>query len=198
MLAVVATLGGAAHAHRPMSQPRLVRECPTAASWPMLLECFKLHELAGTVVATVDDAKLVSVAVDDDTHYDEGLAVYVRSGDGGPWHLGGLVGGGDGVGLLQFDHAGRHAYRIDRTETITSSMSLDGLTSVPAIYRDISATFCSGTSYRCVQVVSHCEQIVHGQTVTVYDGTLTVRDNTLSLKGAGSLPSCGGNVEESF
>jgi hypothetical protein len=200
VLAVIATLGGAAHARRPMQQPRLVRECPTAASWSVLLDCFKLHRLAGTIVASVDDAKLISVAVADATHYSEGLAVYVRSGESGPWHLGGLLGDGAeaGVELLHFEHVGRNAYRIDRTEMIESSISLDGATSVPALYRDLSTAFCSGTSYRCIQVVSHCEQIVHGQAVMAYAGTLTVHDNTLSLKGAGSQPSCGADVEASF
>lgn len=164
----------------------------------MLLDCFKLHGLVGTVISTVDDAKLVSVTIDDAAHDREGIAVYVHGGD--KWHLGGLVGGGEppDFNLLRFEHVGRYGYRIDFATMIASSISLDGLTSVAAVYREISATFCNGGSYRCLRVIPHCEQIVHGQTVTVFDGTLTIHDNTLSLKGVGSQPSCGVNVEESF
>jgi hypothetical protein len=182
-----------------MQQPRLSRECPTAASWSALLDCFKLHGLVGSIIGTLDDAKLVSVTVADTEHDREDVAVYVRAGDRGPWRLGGLVGAGDppDFTLLRFEHAGR-GYRIDFAATISSAVSVDGVTSVPAVYREIMATFCNGGSFRCVQVIPHCEQIVHGQTVSVFDGTLTVHDNTLSLKGVGSQPSCGVNVEESF
>jgi len=176
-----------------------VRECPTATSWSALLDCFKLHGLVGTIIGTLDNAKLVSVTIADTEHDHEGIAVYVRSGDSGPWHLGGLVGAGDppDFTLLRFEHAGR-GFRIDFAAMITSSMSLDGVASVPMVYRGITATFCNGGSFRCLQVIPHCEQIVHGQTVTVFDGTLTVHDNMLSLKGVGSQPSCGVNVEDSF
>jgi hypothetical protein len=178
-------------------QPRLVRECPTATSWSALLDCFKVHGLVGTIIGTLDDAKLVSVTIADTSHDREGVAVYVRGGE--TWHLGGLVEAGESpdFSLLRFEHAGR-GYRIDYAATISSLISLDGVTSVPALYREITATLCNGGSFRCLQVIPHCEQIVHGQTVTVFDGTLTVHDNRLSLKGVGSQPSCGVDVEESF
>ena len=196
VVVVVASFGGAAHAHR-VRQPRLTRECPTSVSWSALLDCFKVHGLVGTIIGTLGDAKLVSVTIADTEHDREGIAVYVRGGD--TWHLGGLVGAGDPAdfNLLRFEHAGR-GYRIDYAAMVASSISLDGVTSVPALYREITATFCNGGSYRCLQIIPHCEQIVHGQTVTVFDGTLTVHDNVLSLKGVGSQPSCGENVEESF
>ena len=201
MLAMIATLGGSAHAHKPVSRPRIVRECPNAASWPLLLDCFKQHGLVATTLGTLDAAKLLSVAVDDGSHGLEGFVMYVRDGAAGPWHLGGLLqegGFSDDYNLLRFERVGRYGYRIDLATTLASAASLDGVTSVPSMYRQISASFCNGSSYRCTQVITHCEQIVHGQTITVFDGTLTVRDNTLSIKGAGSQPSCGDNVEESF
>ena len=178
-----------------------MRECPTATSWSALLDCFKEHRLVGTIIGTVDDAKLVSVTIADAEHDRVGIGVYIGSRDAGPWHLGGLVGGSGeppDSSLLRFEHSGKYGYRIDFATMMASSISLDGLTSTPAVYREITATFCNGGSYRCLQVVPHCEQIVHGQTVTVFDGTLTVHDNMLSLKGVGSQPSCGNNVEESF
>jgi hypothetical protein len=197
VVVVVASFGGSAHAFRPRMEPRITRECPKAASWSALLDCFKAHQLVGTVIGTVEDAKLVSVTLANTEHALEGIAVYIHAGD--TWRLGGLVGAGDppDFNLLRFEHVGR-GYRIDFASTLSSSMSFDGVTSVPALFREITATFCNGASYRCIQVTPHCEQIVHGQTVTVFDGTLTVRDNRLSLKGVGSQPSCGVNVEEMF
>jgi hypothetical protein len=162
-----------------------------------MLDCFKAHGLVGSIIGTLDDAKLVSVAVADTDHDREGVAVYVRAGD--TWHLGGLVAAGEppDFALARFEHAGR-GYRIDFTATLTSAVSLDGVTSVPSVYREVLATFCNGGSFRCLQVVPHCEQIVHGQTVSVFDGIVTVHDNTVSLKGVGSQPSCGVDVEASF
>lgn len=198
MLAVIATLGGVAHAHRPMIRPRIVRECPQAASWPLLLACFKDHKLVATPIGTLDDAKLLSIT-DDGTHGLEGFAIYV--GRTGEWHLGGLLGqGGDEAdfNLLKFEHVGRSSYRVDLASTLSSSATVDGTSSVPSVYRQISAAFCNGFSFRCMQVVARCEQIVRGQTIMAYEGTITVHDNTLSVKGAATDPSCGENVEEAF
>ena len=194
MLAVIATIGGSAHARKPVSRPRIVRECPNAASWPLLVDCFKQHGLVATTIGSLDAAKLLEVTVDDVGHDLEGFVMYIRDGATGPCHLGGLLqegGFSDDYNLLRFERVGRYGYRIDLATTLANA-------TIPSMYRQISASFCNGSSYRCTQVITRCEQIVHGQTVTVFDGTLTVRDNTLSIKGAGSQPACGANVEESF
>ena len=79
--------------------------------------------------------------------------------------------------------------------TEASSFSVDGVTSLPSVFRTVMATFCSGASYRCMTLTPHCSSIVFGQTVQSYDGTLVVHDGLASLKGFGTVPACSGNAD---
>lgn len=185
-------------------EPVLAAACPNAPTWPAVIECFEHHGLTGTIVATLDDAKLVVVTVNDTTHELEGFGLYVRAEtkkDHDAWRLGGLLQARGIVAdfeLLRLEHLGKHGYRFDVAASQPSSTSLDGVTATPSIDRQVMASFCGGQSYRCVQLIPKCEQIVRGQTVSAFDGTITIHDNMASLVGAGSVPACSSNVESPF
>ena len=75
-------------------EPIIAAACPNADTWPHLLGCFKKRGLTVTIVATLDDAKLVAVTVNDTTNELEGFGLYV-TGDSkrehDMWRLGGLL-----------------------------------------------------------------------------------------------------------
>ena len=176
-------------------EPPLARACPTAKSWPAVMDCMKLHGLKATVVRQIDDAKLLVVqSADDKLGAIETWALYVAAGTG--WKLGGLVQNGGylaDVEVLRFERVtsgAHHGYRFDVASSSASSLSLDQVTVQASLLRETQATFCSGIGYSCMTVVPSCEQIVFGQTVLAFDGKIAVEANQVVLTGVGSQPSC--------
>ncbi|MEO8842831.1 MAG: hypothetical protein ABI591_13900 [Kofleriaceae bacterium] len=208
-LVVLAMLSGTAAAEKiVIMEPIVAAACPNATTWPAVLDCFEQHGLAATIVATLDDAKMVAVTANDPTHELEGFGLYVRPDskpeskkDRDTWRLGGLLQENGNLAdfeLVRIEHLGKHGFRFDVAASQPSSASIDGVTSTPSIYRQVLASFCSGDNYRCMQLIPRCEQIVRGQTIIAFDGAITVHDNIASLKGAGSVPACSASAESSF
>ena len=195
-LIVLAFATTTAHAHRGMTIPRIVHGCPSGASWPQVAACLEKIGFEPVIVATLDDAKLVELTLGEPRVL-EGFAVYRNHGG---WHFMGFLGQAglpEDFTVKRFEHV-LDAYRFDVASTRMSSTSTNGVSSVPAIYRQITSAFCTGSGWRCTTVVPHCEQIVNGQTIAVYAGTLTVHDHTFSLKGNGTVPACAADLEGSF
>ena len=204
LLALVLMCGTAGAEKIVIMEPLIVAACPNADTWPLVLDCFKKHGLSATVVATLDDAKLVAVTVADTTHELQGFGLYVHADSKkahDAWRLGGLLqetGNVDDFTLLHLEHLGKHGYRFDMAASQPSSTSIDGVTMVLSTYRQVMASFCSGQNYRCMQLVPKCEQIVRGQTVMAFDGLITIHENVASLKGVGSVPACSASADYAF
>lgn len=204
LLVLVMMSGTAAARKIVIMEPIIASACPNAATWPAVIACFKQHGLTATIVATLDDAKLVAVTVNDTTDELEGFGLYVRAEskpERDAWRLGGLLqesGSRADFNLIRLEHLGKHGYRFDVAASQPSSASIDGVTAMPSMFRQVMATFCSGQSYRCTQLIPKCEQIVRGQTIIAFDGTISVHDNIASLKGAGSVPACSASAEYAF
>src|SRR5664279_3733176 len=182
VVAAVTLCGSAAADEISVRDPPIVAACPHAASWPLVLDCFKQHGLVATTVGTLDDANLVSVTVANDKVAIEGYALYVHDGSG-TWHLGGLLqvgGAAEDFTFLRLEHLDKHGYRFDVASSQPSSATFTGLVSIPAIYRQVHATFCSGANFSCVQLVPNCVQIARGQAINAFVGTITVHDNMLT------------------
>jgi hypothetical protein len=201
VMTVIVTLGGVAHADMvDIQDPPIVTACPHAASWPLVLACIKQHGLAATVVGALDDANLVALTANDKTGSFQGFVLYMHAGTG-PWRLGGLTQNGGNLTdyeVLRFEHVNKRGYRVDLAVSQPNSATLDNVTSVGMFNHEIIATFCSGTSYGCLELVQKCEQIVYGQTISAFEGTITVHDNLVSLKGVGTTPACSANADYPF
>ena len=200
-LVVVATLGRVAAADEVDERDTIASLCPHAAAWPLVLECFRKHGLRATIFGALDDANLVSVTINDKDAYLEGFALYVHTGTSGSWRIGGVLQQSGNLAdftLLRLEHVATAGYHFDVATSQPSSASLDGVTSVATIYRQVLATFCSGASSSCMELIPKCEQIVRGQTVMAFEGAITVHDHILSLKGAGSVPACSASSDARF
>jgi hypothetical protein len=200
-MAVMVMLGGVAHADMiDIQDPPIVTACPHAATWPLMVACIKQHGLAATIVATLDDANLVSLTTNDKSASFQGFALYVHAGLG-QWRIGGLTQNGGArtnYEVLRFEHVDKRGYRIDLALSQPSSASLDDVTSVGMFDHEVIATFCNGTRYGCLQLVQKCEQIVYGQTISAFEGAITVHGNFVSLKGTGTTPACSANADSPF
>ena len=201
-LVVVATLGRVAAADMVDERETIATLCPHAASWPLVLQCFRKHGLTATILGALDDANLVSITiVNDKSAYLEGFALYVHAGPSGTWRIGGLLQESGNLAdftFLRLEHLGTQGYHFDLARSQPSSTTLDGVTSVTTIYRQVLATFCSGVSSGCTELIPKCEQIVRGQTVMAFEGAIAVHDHVLSLKGAGSVPACSASSDSRF
>jgi hypothetical protein len=204
-IAAIAVMNGSAAARKKIviMEPPVAMACPSAPSWPAVIECLKKHNLTATVVSTLDGAKLISVSdASAKDHAVEAFALYTQSG--AVWKLGGLLQQGGVVAdleILRFERvaSGAHnGYRFDLALTQPSSISMDGVTAVPSVIRNLMTTFCAGTSYHCVTLTPQCSSIVFGQTVQAFDGVLVVHDGMVSVKGFGTVPSCSGNGDYSL
>lgn len=197
---VMLALGGVAHADMiEIQDPPIVSACPHAATWPLVLACIKQHGLAASVVSALDDANLISLATNDGAATFQGFVLYVHAGPA--WRIGGLSqNGGDRVDyeVLRFEHVTKRGYRVDLALAQPTVTSLDSVTSVRMFNREVIAVFCSGTTYRCIEIVPKCEQIVHGQTISAFEGTIVVHDNHLTLAGAGTKLPCSANGDYPF
>jgi hypothetical protein len=196
-MTVIVTLGGVARADMiDIQDPPIVTACPHAQTWPLVLACIKQHGLVATVVATLDDANLISLTTTDKSF--QGFVLYVHDT---AWRIGGLTQNGGNLSdynILRIEHVNKRGYRFDVALAQRSSTSLDAVTSVDMFNREVVATFCSGATYTCIEIVEKCEQIVLGQTVSAFEGVITVHDNLVSLKGAGTTPACSANAEYRF
>jgi hypothetical protein len=204
LLALVMLCGTASAEKIVIMEPIIAAACPNADTWPLVLDCFKKHGLTATIVATLDDAKLVAVTSNDTTNDLEGFGLYVHADSKkahDAWRLGGLLeetGNLADFTVVHIDHLPKHGYRFDMAASQPSSTSIDGVTAVASIYRQVMASICSGENYRCMQLVPKCEQIVRGQTVMAFDGTITIHENIASLKGVGSVPACSASADYAF
>jgi hypothetical protein len=204
LLALVMLCGTAGAEKIVIMEPIIAATCPNAGTWPLVLDCFKKHGLTATVIATLDDSKLVAVTANDTTNDLEGFGLYVHTDskrEHDAWRLGGLLqetGNLADFALVRIEHLPKHGYRFDMAASQPSSASVDGVTAVPSIYRQVTASFCSGENYRCMQLVPKCEQIVRGQSIMAFDGAITIHDNIASLKGAGSVPACSSSADYAF
>jgi hypothetical protein len=182
--------------------PPVASACPTASSWPSVLECVKTHGLIAKELSSVDNMKLIAVTAGDNL---EGFALYIQDPRKLTWHLGGLLQeSGDlrdySVLRLEKATAGKDVfvYRFDVASSQASYASISGVTSKSAIYRSVTATFCHGLNYSCYEVVPKCEQIVNGQTLSAFDGNVTMKGNQLIVRGTGTEPGCSAAGEYYF
>jgi hypothetical protein len=162
-------------------EPPVVHTCRQAPSWPRLVACLaKVGK--PQVVRAIDHVRLVRLAGSPAS----GDSLYLYVERGGQWQLGGMFDGGDHTELLAFDPltVGRHVgYRLDIGATSHVSVSLDGVSSVPAVLMTRRAVLCSGDNRSCTDVTTACDVIVYGRTFWSFRGALTIEGNELRLVG---------------
>ena len=184
-LALLLLTGEAAARKLVIREPPIVRACPSGRSWGAITACLGQQGTI-TIERSLPKAKLVHVIQEgrDGVPDDAGVYLYVQMGDGS-WQVGGMFDGNpftvmDLAPLTIANHAG---YQLEIGQIYRSSISLDGVTSLPAIIATKRVLFCSGSTYGCPDATTQCDVIVHGKTLWTFRGKITFEPGMARIVG---------------
>jgi hypothetical protein len=170
-------------------EPAIVRQCPHAPTWDGIEKCLKklgkptvLRSLPGARVVRLDQKS-------GDADFDIGVSLYVDQGK--QWKLAGLYEAhGTEYELLAAEPltVGKHTgYRLEVGEMLRTAVSLDGVTSTPALFTMRRVMFCGGDAWRCPEVITACDVLVRGAALWAFRGAITIADNKVTVKGDRSI-----------
>ncbi|MGE5184871.1 MAG: hypothetical protein ACM31C_22520 [Acidobacteriota bacterium] len=184
-LVAVASTASVARAKIVIMEPAIVRQCSHAPSWQRIEKC--LRKLGKPVVVrTLSGAKLVRLDQrnGDGSTFDAGLSLYVPRGK--QWQLAGLYEPRGEYELLDASTltvAKHSGFRVDVGEVLRTSVSPDGVQSVPAVLTTHRVLFCGAETWRCTEVVSTCDVLVRGGALWSFHGTISIGDNQIKVAG---------------
>jgi hypothetical protein len=181
MLICVAILmtASAADARRlVISEPPMVRKCPKAKTWNLVMSCLAKHSTP-KLTKEVKGAKLVTLMQKSGTTMiDNGVLLYVERN--GNWQLGGrfeTYGGEYSVlGLSPITVGARSGYRLDLGQASPFTLMVDNVSPVAALLRIRRSMFCNGDSYACPEVTTSCEVTVNGMAWHTFRGTIAIQE----------------------
>jgi hypothetical protein len=197
LVALVALTAAPAAAKIVIRGPELAYSCPMAKSLDAIAACIKQHGWTSKIVHAFGHARLFDVNAPMDPferahERDPDLALYVQQG--GVWVLGGLFEPGSSTAYelldaqeLTIGHT--HGYRIEVGTTTEMSVSLDTLTTVPMVELVKYVLYCSGTSFRCTQVVPACDALIEGRVYATFHGDVRIADREVRVDGDSTLAS---------
>jgi hypothetical protein len=177
MLVVTATASA-----RVIRVPAIARACDGNRSWSDVLKCTGTYGDAKLAKA-LPHARVVHIpGRRDDKPSAPGVYLFVE--EHGAWHLGGLYEGeAEVLGLARVTLGSHAAYRVDLGDSLHMQMSVDDVTSTPAVYVRREQLYCSGLGYSCSTVMTACDVLVGGKAIATFRGTVTSKDTTLHIAG---------------
>lgn len=179
-LAAIASALGTADARRVVHMPTLAELCPGNAEWSKVTACMKRNGAGFEVVR--DDARVKLVHVTAQPRY-AGFYLFTY---GKTWQLRGQLATYVEHDLLRFERVtfGPHAgYRIDAGLAVSTALSLDGETNLPAKLRQQLTLVCFDDRAGCVQMFTACDLLVHGKAYAAFRGKLVYSDRQLKVVG---------------
>jgi len=189
LVAALALVAGVARADRVVRMdPPVVRACRSLPSWDKVETCLTAH---GTpkVIRTLPHARLIRLLAkgtgDDLELGSNGLYLYVDKGKA--WQLGGTyfneTPDSEVLGASEVTVNHHVGYRIDIGQIARFPVSVDGVTSQPAVMTVRLSVLCSGDTWQCVQATTACDVLVHGKAQWTFRGVLTIADNQAKVTG---------------
>jgi len=162
--------------------PAIARECRGDLAWSDVMKCTGTYGDA-KLAKTLPHARVVHLAGHEgDKPSAPGVYLFVEAK--GTWQLGGMYEGEVSVLGLERVTLGSHtAYRIDIAASDHTQVSLDDVTTTPALYVRREQLYCAGVGYHCTTVMTSCDVLVGGKAVATFRGTVTSKDTTLHIAG---------------
>ncbi len=169
-----------------ISDPPMVRRCPKAKTWNLVMSCLAQH-YTPKLAREVKGAKLVTLMQKNGTNppIDSGVLLYVERN--GNWQIGGrfeTYGGEYAVlGLTPITLNKRNGFRLDIGQVVPTTIMVDAVSPVSATQRLRRSMFCNGDSYACPEVTSSCDISVDGNAWYVFRGTIGFEENLVTVTG---------------
>ncbi len=184
-LVVMATAADA-RAEFVVNDPPIVRRCPRAKTWDLVVGCLAKIGFTPKVTHQLRGAKLMSLTQKDGIKdVDSGVLLYVEKA--GEWRLGGHFQSYGShyqiLGLQAVTVGKKRGYRIDIEQASAFTLMVDNISMVPAQLFMKRALFCNGDSQYCPESVSRCDVTVQGKTWFTFRGTLEYEENVVVSKG---------------
>lgn len=186
-VAFVLVLATPAQARRVVQLPRLADLCPGNENWAKVEACIRRHGQL-TIEHADADAKLVRVRA---PSLISGLYLYRHRAK---WEYLGELGVYADPELLGFSRVrfGPHAgYRVDAGVASSRGLSLDGVTTISAVFRERFTLVCFEGSFGCFAMTTACDMLVGGKAYYTFRGTLVYDHHELRVVGdrtaAGSI-----------
>lgn len=161
--------------------PMVVEECGADLTSEQVLTCTRKFGDA-KVERTLPHAQLIRIAKHDTSPNAPGYYLFLE--DRGKWQIGGMR-DGDGE-LFGFDSVklGPHtAYHFELGASERTEVSLDDITSTPAVLVRREQIYCGGTGYRCSVVMTACDVLVGGKAIATFRGTVSWKNDMLHVAG---------------
>jgi hypothetical protein len=202
LVAVLLVAGSASGKHLVVRREQLAFVCASAPTWDRVKACIEQHGWTALVVRTAGRAKLLEVSGTMPGPSEPALALYVQQRDG-RWQLGGLFEPGSGakyevLDLQPLTIAHTAGYRFEIGTRRASVVSFDGVTTSEGIMLARHVLFCSGSDFRCTDVVPSCDVLVAGRPYSTFHGEVVLADRMVRVEGDATLapPSCAGEQQQ--
>lgn len=180
LLACVLLVAATASA-RVIRLPRVVEECGSDLTSEQVLTCTQKFGDA-KVERTLPHAQLVRIPKRDTSPTAPGYYLFIE--DHGKWQIAGMrEGSGE---LFGFDSVklGTHtAYHFELGISDRTEISLDDITTSPAVLVRREQVYCGDTGYRCSIVMTACDVLVGGKAIATFRGTVTWKNDMLHIAG---------------
>ncbi|MBA2545032.1 MAG: hypothetical protein H0V17_35645 [Deltaproteobacteria bacterium] len=167
-----------------ISEPPMVRKCPKAKTWGLVMSCLAKHSTP-KVTRELKGAKLVTLfqKAGSNATVDTGVLLYIERD--GHWQIGGRFENYGGeytvLGLSALTVGKRTGYRLDLGQASPFTLMVDNISPIPALLRVRRSLLCSGETYACREVTTACEVTVNGLAWYVFRGTLTIQEDSIAV-----------------
>lgn len=181
MLASLLVLAAAVASARVIRLPMVVERCASERTSDEVLDCARRFGDA-KVVRTLPHVQLIRIPKRDTSPSAPGYYLFLE--DHGEWAIAGMR---EGEGeLFGFDVAtlGTHtAYHFELGISDRTEVSLDDITSTPAVVMRREQVYCGGTGFRCSIVMTACDVLVAGKSVATFRGKVEWKNDQLHITG---------------
>jgi hypothetical protein len=161
--------------------PAVVEACRDDLTSDQVLGCTRAFGDA-KVVRSLPHAQLIRIPRRDKAPSAPGFYLFLETS--GKWHIAGIHEGD--AELIGFDaqKLGTHtAYHLELGVVDHTEVSLDSVTTTPAIYTRREQVYCGGSGFYCSNVVTACDVLVGGKAIASFRGTVAWKADALHIAG---------------
>ena len=180
VLALLLATAGTASARRKrvVHIPTIGELCPGGAEWDKVTACIK-RQSPFKLLRDESGVKLVQIA--ENSRF-SGLYIYTHDKQ---WKLQGEIRLHQAHDLLAFERVTmgkRSGFRVDVGTSTPSAITIDGETTLPAVFRYKLTSLCFLNSY-CMQMTTSCDVLLRGKAYYAFRGKVVYERGQIKVVG---------------